>query len=180
VASLQGPASGGSALIAAVRAGNTSLVAALLNEDTQELEQADRAGFTALHHASSLGFVPIGRLLLKHGADANKLTKRKDTALTLARTEDMRDLFLPAPSGQLAPAPEPAAAESGLSAELEGLSDAVLSKKLQQAAYFGTPLEIQLLLAAGARPNSADSKGSACLRALSVSILVSESCVHAQ
>ena len=73
-----GGGGGGNALLNAVRAGNTSLVAALLNESTEELEKADRSGFTPLHHASLLGFVPIGRLLLKHGADANKLTKVRD------------------------------------------------------------------------------------------------------
>ena len=65
----------------------------------------------------------------------------------------MRDLFMvsisePTPAGaRRAASAAGGEAVSALSAELEGLSDLVLSKKLQQAAYFGTPLEIKLLLA---------------------------------
>lgn len=53
--------------------GNYSVAAFLLRNNTS-INYADRAGMTALHYASALGFDNIVRLLVEYGADPQRLS----------------------------------------------------------------------------------------------------------
>ena len=48
------------------------------------MNAADRKRWTAVHHAARAGHPGILRELIKHGADVNRLTKRRMTPLMVA------------------------------------------------------------------------------------------------
>ena len=57
----------------------------LILENPEDIHYADENGWTVLHEAVRSGQVEIVRLLLKHGADKNLLTKAGVSPLGLAR-----------------------------------------------------------------------------------------------
>src|SRR6185503_18138902 len=65
------------ALITAVRSADTKLAAKLLAASPELIKAQDRAGATLLHHAAGFGNLATMQLLLKQGADANAVNKRK-------------------------------------------------------------------------------------------------------
>jgi len=69
------------ALITAVRSADTKLAAKLLAASPELIKAQDRAGATLLHHAAGFGNLATMQLLLKQGADANAVNKRKSTPL---------------------------------------------------------------------------------------------------
>ena len=84
---LRGVASG-NALLAACKSGNSDIVRTLLRNDKSDINLVNSQGWTALHVASSLGFIQIVNLLLEHGADANQEDFCKRTPLAWASIAD--------------------------------------------------------------------------------------------
>jgi cytochrome c2 len=85
VVALGSPAVSG-ALVDAVKAGDTELVARLLDEGA-DVNDADNFG-TALHYASLKGLAPVAELLLSRGADQNLNFDMLGTPLHLAARMD--------------------------------------------------------------------------------------------
>jgi ankyrin repeat protein len=144
----------------------------------EDVNSTDADGYTALHHASSMGYVAIARLLLGQlGATLDVTAKDGSTPLSLARqNEDMRDLLRShdptmasvfsetvetaspksVPSRESTTArvdilPQPKAAKSEDAAALNG--------RLAQACFLGDEKEVAAALAAGADASAPNTNG---------------------
>ena len=80
---------GDTALIAACSNGHEELVRLLLAYNIQ-YDSQDDFGWTALMFASCRGYKEIVQLLLDHGADANLKNSHEQTAIDLAKYENIR------------------------------------------------------------------------------------------
>ena len=69
------------ALIAAVRSGDTKATGKLLAASPELVNARDRAGSSPLHHAAGFGNLATMKLLLERGADVNGANKRQSTPL---------------------------------------------------------------------------------------------------
>ncbi len=84
---------GTTSLIEAAWYDRTDAISALLAAGAN-IEEADYAGWRALHAASSPGRVATATLLLDAGADVNAPSKSGSTPLAWAKTPEMRALLV--------------------------------------------------------------------------------------
>jgi len=84
---------GKSVLYLAVEIGSTDIAALLLNVPSLDVHAADKQGLSPLHLAGENGDLAMVKLLLKHGADADRLDKNGQTAADHARFENHTEVY---------------------------------------------------------------------------------------
>ena len=67
-------------------------IAQALLETGAEAKARQQGGYTALHAAAQLGYLPLARLLIQHGADVHQPTDEGKTALDFAREKNQQEL----------------------------------------------------------------------------------------
>lgn len=137
-----------SALISAVRTGNTKSVGKMLAAHPELVQTMDKAGNSPLHHAVAFGNLATVKLLLDRGADVNAGNLRKSSPLLWAlHNERMVRLLL--------------ARGANVNAKtVDGRS------AIYQVAIIGNPVPVmKLLLENGANPNEKTITGMTPLMA---------------
>ena len=78
----------------ACSSGSNAAIAALLQVDAAEIGAPDAAGWSPLHRAAFGGFEEVVDLLLECGVADDGVTKEGFTPFSLAKSEEMKRLFL--------------------------------------------------------------------------------------
>jgi ankyrin repeat protein len=143
------------ALCCAARLNHCAVLAALCARAPHCVHSPDRDGVEALLHAVTHRQLGAARVLLDAGADANARTRDLRTALTVAASNDDRDMAA-------------LLLECGANVSVFATADKddVLGTHLMQACLSGSLACAALFVAAGQDPNAPNSTGSTPLMAL--------------
>ena len=78
----------------AAQRGHMEICLILLRDHAAQINETDNGGYTALHCVAWNGHVGICRLLLDNGADINQEDIIGNTALSIAKSEEVRKLLI--------------------------------------------------------------------------------------